>query len=93
MTNRDNLPLIGTDAYTSQLTMPLQSYKRCFRLSQTKLHASAPAANGLVAQEHTHSTSLFNVGYDAQSILNFYDRRPWEIGFRLNMLGLPLLGE
>jgi len=93
MTNRDNVPLIGTDAYSSQLIMPLQSYKRCFRLSQTKLHASAPVANGLVAQEHTHSTSSLNVGYDAQSILNFYDRRPWEIGFRLNMLGLPLLGE
>lgn len=93
MTNIDNLPSIGAYAYSSQLATSLRNYKRCFRLSETKLHASAPVANELVAQEHTHSTSLFNVGYNAQSILNFYDQRPWEIGLRLNMLGLPLLGK
>jgi hypothetical protein len=87
------MPLISADAYSSQLALPLQSNTRCFRLSRTKFHASAPVLNGLVAQEHAQSTSLFNVGYDAQSILDFYDRRPWEIGLRLNMLGLPLLGE
>jgi hypothetical protein len=85
MTNIDNLPSIGAYAYSSQLATSLRS--------ETKLHASAPVANELVAQEHTHSTSLFNVGYNAQSILNFYDQRPWEIGLRLNMLGLPLLGK
>jgi len=59
----------------------------------TKLYAETPVAvNGLVAQEYSHSTSLFNVGYDAKSIINFYDQRPWEVGLRLNMLGLPLLG-
>lgn len=31
-------------------------------------------------------------GYDAQSILNFYDRRPLQVGWRLNSLGFPLLG-
>jgi predicted unusual protein kinase regulating ubiquinone biosynthesis (AarF/ABC1/UbiB family) len=35
---------------------------------------------------------LFSVGYDAKSIINFYDQRPWEVALRLNMLGLPLLG-
>ena len=93
MTNIDNLPSIGAYAYSSQLTTSLRNHKRCFRLSETKFHASAPVANELVAQEHTYSTSLFNVGYNAQSILNFYDQRPWEIVLRLNMLGLPLLGE
>ncbi len=39
-----------------------------------------------------HSNTIFNVGYDANSIIDFYDRRPWEVGLRLNMLGLPLLG-
>ncbi len=31
-------------------------------------------------------------GYDAQSILNFYDRRPLHVGWRLNSLGIPLFG-
>lgn len=31
------------------------------------------------------------IGYDAQSILDFYDRRPLRVGWRLNSLGLPLL--
>ena len=31
-------------------------------------------------------------GYDAQSILDFYDRRPLQVGWRLNSLGFPLLG-
>ncbi|KAL3772086.1 hypothetical protein ACHAW5_004924 [Stephanodiscus triporus] len=92
MTNIDNLPSIGAYAYSSQLITSLRNHKRCFRLSETKFHASAPVANERVAQEHTYSTSLFNVGYNAQSILNFYDQRPWEIVLRLNMLGLPLLG-
>lgn len=55
----------------------------------THLSSSLSAVNG----EHSHhSTSLFNVGYDADGILNYYDKRPWEVGLRLNMLGLPLLG-
>jgi predicted unusual protein kinase regulating ubiquinone biosynthesis (AarF/ABC1/UbiB family) len=46
-----------------------------------------------VNAEHSyHSTSLFNVGYDAEGIIEYYDKRPWEVGLRLNMLGLPLLG-
>lgn len=31
-------------------------------------------------------------GYDAEAILEFYDKRPLEVGWRLNSLGLPLLG-
>lgn len=58
----------------------------------TRLKSSVTSVNDLAAQEHSHSTSLFNVGYDAKSIINFYDQRPWEVGLRLNMLGLPLLG-
>ena len=30
--------------------------------------------------------------YDADSILDFYDKRPLEVAWRLNILGLPLLG-
>ena len=31
-------------------------------------------------------------GYDAQGIEEFYDRRPLQVGWRLNSLGFPLLG-
>lgn len=31
-------------------------------------------------------------GYDAQAILDFYDRRPLQVGWRLNALGIPLFG-
>lgn len=58
---------------------------------------SRTSVTGLATHEHhlhstTKSTSLFNVGYDANAIINYYDNRPWEVGLRLNMLGLPLLG-
>lgn len=78
---------------------PLHANNRRSKSIETRLHStttsthSAPTVNGLAAQEHSHSTSLFNVGYDAKSIINFYDQRPWEVGLRLNMLGLPLLGK
>ena len=32
------------------------------------------------------------VGYDAEKILHTYDRKPLEVGWRLNVLSLPLLG-
>eukprot|EP00548_Thalassiothrix_antarctica_P010160 CAMPEP_0194152572 /NCGR_PEP_ID=MMETSP0152-20130528/53072_1 /TAXON_ID=1049557 /ORGANISM="Thalassiothrix antarctica, Strain L6-D1" /LENGTH=706 /DNA_ID=CAMNT_0038857209 /DNA_START=491 /DNA_END=2611 /DNA_ORIENTATION=- len=32
------------------------------------------------------------MGYDAQAIIDHYDKRPLEVGWRLNCLGLPLLG-
>ncbi|KAL9191486.1 hypothetical protein ACHAXT_001192 [Thalassiosira profunda] len=85
----------SADAYVAPPAVPSRGgVKR--RLSMmappTELHSAAPAVNGLAAQEHSHSTSLFNVGYDAKSIISFYDQRPWEVGLRLNMLGLPLLG-
>lgn len=57
--------------------------------TNTRMGASISAVN---AEHSTHSTSLFNVGYDADGILDYYDKRPWEVGLRLNMLGLPLLG-
>ena len=31
-------------------------------------------------------------GYDAQAIEEFYDRRPLQVGWRLNSIGFPLLG-
>lgn len=32
-------------------------------------------------------------GYDAAAIEDFYDRRPLQVGWRLNSLGFPLLGK
>jgi hypothetical protein len=31
-------------------------------------------------------------GYDAEAIEKFYDRRPLQVGWRLNSFGLPILG-
>jgi hypothetical protein len=75
---------IVTDAYV----MPPKRNTRRFRSFATILHE----VNGIAVQDINHS-SFHNVGYDANSIIDFYDRRPWEIGLRLNMLGLPLLGK
>jgi len=33
------------------------------------------------------------VGYNAEEIMNYYDRRPLVVGWRLNKLSLPLLGK
>jgi len=78
---------IGTDAYVMSSIAVHRSTRR-FRSSETRLHE----VNGMTVQDNMHS-SFHNVGYDANSIIDFYDRRPWEIGLRLNMLGLPLLGK
>mmetsp|Transcript_9588 Transcript_9588/g.14379 ORF Transcript_9588/g.14379 Transcript_9588/m.14379 type:complete len:800 (-) Transcript_9588:590-2989(-) len=75
-------------AFTSPIsTSSSRNHHRC---THTHLSSSLSAVNG--EHSHHHSTSLFNVGYDADGILSYYDKRPWEVGLRLNMLGLPLLG-
>lgn len=33
------------------------------------------------------------VGYDAKEICETYDRRPFQVGWRMNSVGLPLLGK
>jgi len=61
--------------------------------SSTSTKTISRLANNEHQQYNNHqSTSLYNVGYDAESIMQYYDLRPWEVGLRLNMLGLPLLG-
>lgn len=78
----------GSSAFA--FTFPTASKSRCpLQNPNTRLGASISAVN---TEHSTHSTSLFNVGYDADGILDYYDKRPWEVGLRLNMLGLPLLG-
>lgn len=75
-------------AFTKPVTTSASRYHR-HRCKNTQLSSSLSVVNG----EHSHhATSLFDVGYDADGILNYYDKRPWEVGLRLNMLGLPLLG-
>jgi hypothetical protein len=46
----------------------------------------------LVGQGRKKMMPMPVTGYDAQSILDFYDRRPLQVGWRLNSLGFPLLG-
>jgi hypothetical protein len=48
--------------------------------------------NGIPPTLTIYSTSSSrNVDYNVQAIYNYYDRRPWEVLWRLNCLGLPLL--
>ncbi len=77
---------VFTYAYLSTSLMPMQRYRRLLRSSKTRLHE----VNVIAVQDN--SSFHNDVGYDANSIIDFYDRRPWEIGLRLNMIGLPLLG-
>lgn len=84
--NISKQPSVCTDAYLLTSLMPVQQYKRFLRSSKTRLHE----VNVIAVQDN--SSFHNDVGYDANSIIDFYDRRPWEIGLRLNMLGLPLLG-
>ena len=45
-----------------------------------------------VAREHQKIQPLPIQGYNAESIEEYYDRRPLQVGWRLNSLGFPLLG-
>ncbi|KAL7522120.1 hypothetical protein ACHAWX_006807 [Stephanocyclus meneghinianus] len=84
------------DAYTVVPTSIRHHMQRLPRKQKTELTSSSTSSvNGAIRtvnRNHIHPNSLFNVGYDANAIINFYDRRPWVVGIRLNMLGLPLLG-
>ena len=33
------------------------------------------------------------LGYDGEAIMEYYDRRPLEVGWRLNSLGIPMVGS
>jgi hypothetical protein len=46
----------------------------------------------IVPQEQEQQQPLPVKGYDASAILNYYDKHPLDVGWRLNSLGLPLLG-
>ena len=46
-------------------------------------------ANGMIVKKQK---PMPVVGYDAEKILHTYDRKPLEVGWRLNVLSLPLLG-
>ncbi|KAL3791280.1 hypothetical protein HJC23_000897 [Cyclotella cryptica] len=84
------------DAYSVLPTSIRHQRQRQARRHNTELAVSSTTsvsgAVRAVNRSHIHPNSLFNVGYDANAIINFYDRRPWVVGIRLNMLGLPLLG-
>jgi len=54
--------------------------------------SSAALSSGHLSGDDGSQSLFKHVGYDAKSIINYYDQRPWEVGLRLNMLGLPLLG-
>eukprot|EP00978_Attheya_sp_CCMP212_P025365 scaffold81460_cov42-Attheya_sp.AAC.2 len=56
--------------------------------SRTK---SARTAN-FKAQGTRKNMLLPVVGYNANDISDYYNKRPWEVTWRLNSLGLPLLG-
>ena len=86
------------DGYLSSCSLSNPSqYQEC-RPFGRNLHSLQSTSSAAVSSgHHDHaddhgSQSLFNVGYDAKSIISYYDQRPWEVGLRLNMLGLPLLG-
>mmetsp|Transcript_29706 Transcript_29706/g.86570 ORF Transcript_29706/g.86570 Transcript_29706/m.86570 type:complete len:801 (+) Transcript_29706:3385-5787(+) len=53
------------------------------------------ASSPLVISNRRTNTQLQPIpvtGYNAREIAEYYDRRPWEVGWRLNSLSLPLLG-
>ena len=78
-----------TDLFSSRVASPSTALDD----SSTSTTTISRLANNEHQQYNNHqSTSLYNVGYDAEAIMQYYDLRPWEVGLRLNMLGLPLLG-
>jgi hypothetical protein len=54
-----------------------------------------PPGNGkkLPERQKRKTQPLPISGYSAKEIEDFYDRRPFQVGWRLNSLGFPLLGK
>ena len=80
-------------AYSTLPDLSSTHHRTSSRHTTTQMMSTtSTSVNGAASHIKPRTNSLFNVDYDAQSIINFYDQRPWEVGIRLNMLGLPLLG-
>jgi len=63
----------------------VESYKE--RQEEIEEHMLAPIARDRMSLEPMPIT-----GYDALAIEDYYDRRPFQVGWRLNSLAFPLLG-
>jgi len=63
----------------------VESYKE--RQEEIEEHMLAP-----IARDHMNLEPMPIKGYDAAAIEDYYDRRPFQVGWRLNSLGFPLLG-
>ena len=70
---------------------PIYSRSIKFR-TRTISAATTSSTNIPISSEIELSTPIPVTGYDAASILDHYDKRPLEVAWRLNILGLPLLG-
>jgi len=68
----------------NQNTSPQEDNITGIRTSSTSITAPSYYTNKM--------TPMPILGYDSNAIIDFYDKRPWEVGWRLNSLGLPLLG-
>lgn len=54
--------------------------------------ARSGASNTNISGARKKTKPMPITGYDAVAIEEFYDRRPLEVAWRLNLLGFPLLG-
>ena len=58
----------------------------------TPTAAVAVQSNIARSRRKTKTKPLPVTGYDSDAIEDLYDRRPLQVGWRLNSLGFPLLG-
>jgi len=58
--------------------------------NDASIHNNWESSGAKSAREKTNPMPI--TGYDPAAIEEFYDRRPFQVGWRLNSLGLPLLG-
>lgn len=85
--NSNVFPSSSNTGTTTTTTTPSTATTR--RTSQQKTSSSRPIQKRRRRQKMKPMPIL---GYNARTILAYYDARPLEVGWRLNSLGFPLLG-
>jgi hypothetical protein len=89
MANTVNFPGTGSRTWSQK---PRQQGNSVDTNNKAALMVTPPPLNKTAKRVRQKTKPMPVTGYNAEAIEYYYDRRPFQVGWRLNSLGFPLLG-
>lgn len=80
---------LSSEAAPSSRTWDQTRHKQVYYGEKPEEDPSPP----MITREKIKTKPMPIEGYDAREICETYDRRPFQVGWRMNSVGLPLLGR